>query len=258
MIDTSLALAAPMLAGQRLHYQSFVPADEAPANPDHGTAIAALLVGRSLDSAHPNRAGLLPAADLYAASVFGRLGERSQASAVGIAAALDWMVANRVPVVNVSLSGEANDLLALAVERAAERGTLLVAAAGNGGPGAPPAYPGAYGQVIAVTAVDKSGAVFAGANRGDYVAFAAPGVRIWTPGRSPFGEYQTGTSFAAPFAAAAAAVALMSGTPAEPQALKQLLARHSVHLGDPGKNPVYGYGLLKAPANCDSATASVK
>jgi minor extracellular protease Epr len=122
----------------------------------------------------------------------------------------------------------------------------------------PLAYPGAYGPVTAVTAVDKSGAVFAEANRGDYIAFAAPGVRIWTPGRSPFGEYQTGTSFAAPFATVAAAVALMSGTPAEPQALKRVLAQHSLHLGSPGKNPVYGYGLLKAPANCNSATASVR
>jgi len=168
------------------------------------------------------------------------------------------MAANRVPAVNVSLSGEANDLLALAVRRAAARGTLLVAAAGNGGPGAPPAYPAAYAQVVAVTAVDRSGAVFAGANQGDYIAFAAPGVRIWTPGRNPFGEYQTGTSFAAPFATAAAALALMDGGPAEPQALKRLLARHSLHLGAPGKNPVYGYGLLKATASCDAVTALVR
>jgi subtilisin family serine protease len=162
------------------------------------------------------------------------------------------MVASRVPVVNASLAGAANDLLALAVRRAAERGTLLVAAAGNGGPGAPPAYR----QVIAVTAVDKSGAVYPGANRGDYIAFAAPGVRIWTPGRNPFGEYQTGTSFAAPFATAAAALALMDGGPDDPQALTRLLARHSQHLGAPGRNPVYGYGLLKATASCDSVSAA--
>src|SRR5262249_33809400 len=159
---------------------------------------------------------------------------------------------------NVSLSGEANDLLALAVRRAAARGTLLVAAAGNGGPGAPPAYPAAYAQVVAVTAVDRAGALLARAHQGDHIALAAPGARLSTPGRNPLGEYQTGPSFAAPFGTAAAALALMDGGPAEPQALKRLLARHSLHLGAAGKNPVYGYGLLKATASCDAVTALVR
>src|SRR6185369_16587771 len=40
-------------------------------------------------------------------------------------------------------AGDNNALVALAVHRASERGTILVAAAGNAGPDAPPAYPGA-------------------------------------------------------------------------------------------------------------------
>jgi hypothetical protein len=90
------------------------------------------------------------------------------------------------------------------------------------------------------------------------VAFATPGVRIWTPGPDPFGEYQTGTSFAAPFATAAAAVALMTGVPAEPDTLKRTLAQHSRHLGAPGRNPIYGYGLLRATTSCDVATARLR
>jgi subtilisin family serine protease len=255
MIDTPVAADVPALAGRKLHQRSFVEPDRAPADTGHGTAIAGLLVGRN-DPWRPDRGGLLPAADLYAASVFERQGHRIQASALAIVSALDWMVANHVPVVNVSLSGEPNSLVAVAVRNAARRGTVLVAAAGNGGPLAPPAYPGAYPDVIAVTAVDQQGAVFPGANRGDYIAFAAPGVRIWTPAASPFGQYETGTSFAAPFVAAAAVLEMMRGAPADPQSLRRRLADHSLHLGPPGKNPIFGYGLPKAADSCRAAMAS--
>jgi subtilisin family serine protease len=199
--------------------------------------------------------GLLPGAELYAAAVYERRDDRISASAVAIATALDWLVANRVTVVNLSLSGQPNRLLERAARRAAERGTILVAAAGNGGPEAEPAYPAAYPEVIAVTAVDERGQAFAGANRGDYIAFAAPGVRVWAPGGGPFGQYLTGTSYATPFAAAVIALELMNGKPAEPAGLSRELAAHSDHLGAPGRNPVYGYGLVKAARACAAPTA---
>src|SRR5262249_56191803 len=127
-------------------------------------------------------------------------GLQSLADAFALATALDWMVQNHVQVVNVSLAGDNNALMALAVHRASQRGTVLVAAAGNAGPAAAPAFPGALPEVIAVTAVDQTGAVFPGANQGDYIAFAAPGVRIWAPTPDGQGRYETGTSFPPPFA----------------------------------------------------------
>jgi subtilisin family serine protease len=239
----------PSLAGRKLHQQSFIADATVPAEPDHGTAIAALLVGRA-DTAHPEFGGLLPSAEIYAAGVFEKRGQQTAANAVSIAAALDWMVSNRVPVVNVSLSGGANALVKLAVGRAAESGTTLIAAAGNGGPSAPPAYPGALSDVIAVTAVDQNEAIFPQANRGDYIAFAAPGVRIWTPTMEMIGQYHTGTSFATPFVAAAAAIELMTGAPPEPRELRRRLAAYALHLGGPGHNSIYGYGLIRAAKSC--------
>ncbi len=254
MVDTAIDAGLSALAGQKLHQKSFVAGDAAAA--DHGTAIAALLIGRP-DPDHAEGGGLLPSADLYAASIFERRDDRSQASAFAIAAALDWLVSQHVSVVNVSLSGADNALMDLAVRRAAERGTVLVAAAGNGGPSAPPAYPAADPDVLAVTAVDQNAAVFAEANRGDYIAFAAPGVRIWTPGENGTGQYQTGTSFAAPFAAAALAAERMAGAPADAAELRRRLAAHALDLGAPGKDPIYGYGLLRVTTSC-GASASVQ
>ena len=194
--------------------------------------------------------GLLPDADLYVAAVFERQGGRSEADAFALASALDWMVRNRVSVVNVSLAGDNNALMALAVQRASARGTVLVAAAGNAGPDAPPAYPGALPEVIAVTAVDQTGAVLPEANRGSYIAFAAPGVRIWVATSDGQGRYQTGTSFAVPFALGSAALEMMQGAPADADVLRRRLAAKARALGSGGRNPTVGYGLVQASTTC--------
>ena len=160
------------------------------------------------------------------------------------------MVQKHVRVVNVSLAGDDNALMALAVRRASARGMVLIAAAGNAGPNAPPAYPGALPEVIAVTAVDQQGAVFAGANRGSYIAFAAPGVRIWVPTPDCQGRYETGTSFATPFALGTAALEMMQGAPADADVLRQRLAAKAQPLGTSGRNPTFGYGLVQASTSC--------
>ena len=160
------------------------------------------------------------------------------------------MVQKHVRVVNVSLTGDDNALMALAVRRASARGTVLIAAAGNAGPIAPPAYPGALPEVIAVTAIDQQGVVFPEANRGSYIAFAAPGVRIWVPTPDGRGRYETGTSFAAPFALGTAALEIMQGAQADADVLRQRLAAKARTLGTGGRNPTFGYGLVQASTSC--------
>ena len=256
LIDSAVSAQAPTIDARRVHQQSFVESGEADPDTRHGTAIASLLIGQGGDGSHPHWQGLLPSADLYAAAVFQRHGSRSLASAVAIAEALDWMAANHVPVINISLSGEPNLLMAAAVKHTAARGGVMVAAAGNGGPGAPPAYPGAYSDVIAVTAVDQDATVFSDANRGDYIDFAAPGVRVWAPGGGSFGQYLTGTSFATPFVAAMAVLTMAHEGLFNPDLVRRELTAHTLHLGSPGKNPIYGYGLLKAGSTCGPAGLS--
>ena len=176
--------------------------------------------------------------------------DRAEASAFAIAAALNWMVQNRVAVVNISLAGDNNALMALAVHRASERGTILVAAAGNAGPDAPPAYPGALPEVIAVTAVDRDGAVFPRPTAATTSPSQHQESGIWVPGPDGQGRYQTGTSFAAPFALGTAALEVMRGAPPNADALRRRLAAKAHALGTGGKNPVFGYGLVQAGASC--------
>jgi minor extracellular protease Epr len=84
--------------------------------------------------------------------------------------AIDWLVGQRANVLNFSLAGPPNLLLEHAVRKVAAKGTVLVAAAGNAGPDSPAAYPAAYADVVAVTAIDRFRRPYVWANRGGYVS----------------------------------------------------------------------------------------
>lgn len=212
----------------------------------HGTAVAALLVG-SADSASP---GLLPSTRLIAVDAFHRGGRRDdRAEAYDLVRAIDLLAARKVDVVNMSLSGPANELLARVVAETAKNDIVLVAAAGNHGPKAPPAYPAAYPETLAVTAVDRRKRPYRRAVQGDHIDLAAPGVEIWTAASVRGSRPKTGTSFAAPFVTAAAALAKLSGKTTSRE-IHDVLTASAEDLGDPGRDRVFGWGLLDARALC--------
>ena len=248
VIDTPVNLRHPALSGVRITRRSFVRNGVAPATTDHGTAISTLLVGRAGERGFR---GLLPNAPLYVASVFERSNRgRPSAEMTGILRALDWLGRSNVEVANLSFAGRRNIVLRLAVRRAVARGMILVAAAGNGGPRARPKFPAAYRSVVAVTATDVRRAIFQGANRGEYVEIAAPGVDVWTPKVSRSGAYASGTSYAVPFVVAVAAVFRGRLPRSTIQEFRSHLRRTAVDLGPAGRDPVFGWGLLQAPDRC--------
>ena len=163
-------------------------------------------------------------ASLYSAVVFDGEGEALRGDVTAIVAALDWLAQSQVRLVNLSLAGPPNLLLEEAVHAAADLGMVLVAAAGNRGPDAPPVYPGGYAPVIAVAAVDWRGRPYEMNNRGPYVEIAAPGVDVLSARAEGGTAYWTGTSFATPFVTAALARALAEGTVVD-------LASARAHLG---------------------------
>lgn len=243
MVDTAVNAGQPALRASKVRNRSFV--EGTPAASPHGTAIAALLVG----SGEGLSGGLLPRAELLAAGVFTSDSRgRPRAGALQIATALDWLAGERAGIINISIAGPPNAVLEVAVRRTTVRGIPIVAAAGNNGADAGPAYPAAYPGVLAATAVDSSGQVYARANRGDYVAFAAPGVDLWTVG--PGGVVRgSGTSYAAAFLTGVAARNLPDGGTTAAR-LAAALAADARDLGAPGKDPVFGWGLVRARGGC--------
>jgi hypothetical protein len=165
----------------------------APRASGHGTAIASLIAGQG-----PVR-GAAPGARLLVADIFGT--DPAGGNALALARALGWMVAQRVRVVAVSLVGAANPLVQRAIQQARARGTWVVAAVGNDGRAAPPAFPASYPGVIAVTGVDGRGRVLIEAGRALHLDYAAPGADMGAAGPRGNVVAVRGTSFAVPLVA---------------------------------------------------------
>lgn len=203
----------------------------------HGTAVAHLMAGTKADPAARTK--------IFVADIFS--GPRESAgSSFALIKALDWLAAQGVPVINISLSGPRNLAVAGAIARITKRGHVIVAAAGNDGPAAPPVFPGAYDNVVGVTAVDAQNRVYRYANRGAHVDFAARGVAV--PAIDAKGEVRdaTGTSFAAPLVAARLARQLgKPDTVAAQKAIRELEGE-ARDLGPRGRDPIYGAGLVGA------------
>jgi subtilisin family serine protease len=209
----------------------------------HGTAIAGLIAGR------PPMAGAAPEARLLIARVFDQTSSLTpQTHAYMILTALDWAAGNRADIINMSFAGPKNPLLSQAVGNAARRGITLIAAAGNNGPRAPFAYPGADDGVIAVTATDEDDLIYSNANRGRYVLVAAPGVDVLAPAPSGQADLVTGTSFSAAIVSGLAALAKQANPAQDPGAFARRLAATSVDLGDPGRDEVFGAGRVRTLA----------
>jgi subtilisin family serine protease len=186
----------------------------------HGTQVAARLVAGA--------AGDLFAADLWC-------GARAGGDTLGVIDALRWMARERVPVINLSLVGPDNAALKRTVEALTSRGVLLVAAAGNDGPAAPPRYPAAYPSVIAVGALDARRRPLPESAAGPHLDFCADGVAS---------RDARGTSFAAPIIAHALAIHV-AATDAT-QALR-MLERDAVDVAAPGRDPRCGLGAIPGP-----------
>lgn len=253
MIDTGVNTDHAALAGVNIEQIAIAGKEQGTdkkrqaSSKIHGTAIAILIAGRA-DSRTP---GLLPRAELVAVDAFhADAGGQDGADVFDIARALDHLATARVNVINLSFAGPANLILERVVQAMLARDVALVAAAGNAGPHADPLYPAAYDGVVAVTALDRNLQPYRQAASGEHIDFAAPGVRLWTAASVRGGRFRSGTSYAAPFVAAALA-ALRSSDPAlnAAQAVEQL-ARRATDLGSSGRDRTFGWGLVQAPDAC--------
>src|SRR3954468_14259048 len=191
MIDGGVA-SHPSLAGAAIEQNGFAGA---PKPTGHGTAVASLLVGNQ-----GLFRGAVNGAKLYVADVYG--GSRAAGSASAIVPALEWLASHRAQVINVSLVGPQNAIVARAIAAVQRRGIRVVASVGNDGPAAPPQYPASFAGVVAVTAVDARGRALPEAGKATHLDFAAPGADMAAalPGQG-YARVR-GTSFAAPLAAA--------------------------------------------------------
>ncbi|PWH15691.1 MAG: hypothetical protein DDG58_10680 [Ardenticatenia bacterium] len=168
-------------------------------------------------------------------------------------------------VINLSLSGrKASRLLQDAIQYAADKGVLIVAAAGNSGGAVE--YPAAYDPVIAVGAVDYRLQRARYSNFGPQLDLVAPGGDTRADANEdglPDGILQEtfqgdptrfalhnmeGTSMAAPHVAGVAALLFAFNPGATAAQVRQVLETSARDLGTPGLDDNYGHGLVQAAA----------
>jgi hypothetical protein len=234
LIDGGVQRSHPVFQGVSIHEHGCAGGN---VPSEHGTAVASLLVGQG-----DHFSGAAVGAELYSVDVYCGLATGGAVDAV--ADAFSWLSRERVPVINISLVGPANSPLEQVIRIVTARGHIVVAAVGNDGPSAPPLYPAAYPEVVAVTGVDAHRRVLIEACRGKHVDFAAPGADMAAAGLDTEFALVRGTSFAAPIAAGLFARQLTDVDRTRAASAVAALTGQAVDLGPRGPDKVYGNGLV--------------
>jgi hypothetical protein len=243
LVDGGVDADHPAFASQRPQLSG---CNGHPVPSAHGTAVASLFVGRAAEF-H----GAAPGAELLAVDVYcGR--EVPGGRVRDIVLALGELMGAQVRVINMSVVGPDNAVLAAVVRKVVARSIIVVAAAGNDGPNAPPLYPAAYPGVVAVTAVDAHEKVLMEACSGEHVRFAAPGADMLAAAPGAMYASVRGTSYASPLVAGLLARMLADKDSAADEVVRQLAAA-AVDRGKSGRDRRYGYGLVGMDLRTDAA-----
>lgn len=241
IIDTGIDDKHPELNGSVS--ENFDAVDAAPDAPTrHGTAMAGVIASKI------QLTGIAPEVDILSARAFAppKDGGGASGTTFAIIKSMDWAYRSGARVYNLSFAGPKDPVLIRALDALTEYHTIMIGAAGNAGPGKPPAYPAAHPGVIAVTATDQNDGLYTMANRGSYVAVAAPGVDIITTTPGERYELMSGTSIATAHVTGVVALVLERHPDLKAEAVAQLLANASTDLGAAGIDSEFGAGLVDA------------
>ncbi len=239
VIDTGIDHLHPDLRPNFAGGVSFVPGESFTDGHGHGTHVAGTVGARENGS---GVVGVAPNCSLYSAKALSRTGSGQYS---WIISAIVWCVRARMDVINMSLGGGGHvQALQNACDFAHQHNLLLVAAAGNNG--GTVGYPAQYDSVIAVSAVDSSGAIASFSSRGSEVDLAAPGVRVLSTWPSNQYRRLNGTSMAAPHVSGAAALAISSHRLTRAETIRKILEVTADNLGVPGRDDLFGHGIVDA------------
>ena len=239
------------------------------SKPEHGTLVATMLAGRGhqppKSTAGPTPGastvpgpdgivGVAPEAQILSVSTWlGSVNPGGKSDQEQIPAAVRWAVDNGARVINISLgstSPEWPQSWDAAFLYAEQKDVVIVAAAGNrvGGNvqvGAPATIPG----VLTVAGLDRQGAAsIDSSSQGISIGVAAPAENLigGMPGDG-YAEW-AGTSGATPIVSGVAALIRSKWPEMTASQVINRIVTTAKDAGAPGKDPIYGFGVLNAEA----------
>lgn len=225
----------------------------------HGSLVSGILAAQTDNSV--GVASLADGAELLVLRCFASKdsGTTGSGSVSTILSAIEYAIDQDVDVINMSFGGTNADSLAVLkepLERAADQGIILVAAAGNDNSTAY-RYPAAFDCVTGVGGVGENGTLYANTQRNDSVFLTAPAVSIYNIGYEAENSYRsdTGTSMSTPMVSAMAALAKQVDKAIDNDGFRTLLKASVTDGGEAGYDTSYGWGYLSAAAFVQALTA---
>jgi len=261
ILDTGIDMGHPEFAGKLVTgINALMGAGLPTDNRGHGTHVAG--IAAALSNNGVGVAGVDWQAKVMAVKVLDTGGRGSDST---IARGLNWAVDNGARIVNLSLGGTAyNNTLNSSVQRARQRGVILIAAAGNDYLlGNPRVYPAAYDGVIGVGATDERDVRASYSQVGNWIDFVAPGgdpasdsdadpnhwiLSTWARSRGTGYGMAAGTSQSSPVVAGLAGLIWSVNPDLTSDQVIDIIRRTAKDLGSPGWDPEYGYGRVDVGA----------
>jgi subtilisin len=256
VLDTGLDLQHPDLAGRTIVTMSFIQGEEVQDRHGHGTHCIGSACGPRQLTDGPGY-GVAHQAEIYAGKV---LSNRGSGADGGILSGIDWAITNGCAIVSMSLGAPTqpgqpfSQTYERVAQRALDRGTLIVAAAGNessraDGIIAPLSHPANCPSILAVGAIDVHGAIAdfscGTVDHGSAIDLVGPGVDVHSAWPLPQRTRRiSGTSMATPHVAGVAGL-IAQATGARAYELWARLAQTAKRLPLPSTD--VGSGLVQAP-----------
>ncbi|WP_235848440.1 S8 family peptidase [Litchfieldia alkalitelluris] len=238
VLDSGVDYNHPDLATKTIRGYDFVDRDYTPMDLNgHGTHVAGTAAAATNNST--GVAGMAPNTRILAVRVLDANGSGSLANiANGIRYAADY----GAEVINLSLGCDcASTTLESAVNYAWNKGSVLIAAAGNSGVSTT-FEPASYANVIAVGAIDRYNRRASFSNYGTWVDVTAPGVDIASTVPNRGYSYMSGTSMASPHVAGLAA--LLAGQGRSNSQIRQAIQQTTDKIS--GTGSFFRYGKINS------------
>ena len=166
----------------------------------HGTAVASIICAKDDDN---GVTGIDDDLEVYSVRI---LDENNEAPISRVVAALQWCEENGIDIINMSFgTNYDSDILREEIKSVADKGILMIAAAGNDKEADQILYPAAYEEVMAVGGVSADMSPADCSVQGAGVELSAPGEYIPVLAQLGGLTVESGTSMAVPHIAAVAA-----------------------------------------------------